>query len=270
MSILDDFKLDGKVAIVTGAGRGIGQATAVAFAEGGAKVVVADLDADPANETLELVKKAGSDGVVVTGNVASKDDCANMVKTAVDKLGGLDVMCNIAGITRDAMLHKMDEDAWNFVIDINLKGTFFCSQAAVAAMRELAKAEGDKKNSRKIINTASIAGLQGNKGQANYSAAKAGIVGMTKSIAKEGLMFNIQANVVAPGWVDTRLTAEKQQGQTIGIPGQDRQQTLMFMQVMGIRTGKPIDLARVFYFLACPASDYLTAQCLNVSGGLLT
>lgn len=269
MSILDDYKLEGKVAVVTGAGRGIGQALAVAYAEGGAKVVISDLDADPANETLELVRKAGSDGIVVTGNVAKKDDVTNMVKTAVDKLGGLDVMANIAGITRDAMLHKMDEDSWDFIIDVNMKGTFFCCQAAMAAMRDLAKAEKSK-ISRKIINTSSVAGLYGNKGQANYSAAKAGIIGMTKSVAKEGLMFNIQANVVAPGWVETRLTEEKKEGQNIGIPGSDRQQTLMFMQVMGIRTGKPIDLARVFYFLSCPSADYVTGQCINVSGGLYT
>lgn len=269
MSILDDYKLEGKVAIVTGAGRGIGQSVAVAYAEGGAKVIVADLDPEPANETLELVRKAGSDGVVAICNVAKKEDVHNMVKTALDKYNSVDVMANIAGITRDGMIHKMDEDTWDFIVDVNMKGSFYCCQAAMAAMRDLAKAEKNK-NSRKIICTSSVAGIYGNKGQANYSAAKAGIIGMTKSVAKEGLMFNIQANVVAPGWVDTRLTAEKKEGQNIGIPGSDRQQTLMFMTVMGIRTGKPIDLARVFYFLSCPASDYVTGQCINVSGGLYT
>jgi len=270
MSILDDYKLEGKVAIVTGAGRGIGQAVAVAYAEGGAKVVISDLDEEPANETLELVKKAGSDGLVVTGNVAKKDDVSNLVKSAVDKVGGLDIMANIAGITRDGMLHKMPEESWDFIINVNLKGTFFCCQAGIAAMREIAKKEGDKKKARKIINTSSVAGLYGNKGQTNYSAAKAGIVGMTKSVAKEGQMFNIQANAIAPGFVETRLTAAKEEGSNIGIPQSDRQQTMMYMQVMGIRTAQPIDLARVYYFLATDGSNYVTGQCLNVSGGLYT
>lgn len=270
MSILDDVRLDGKVAIVTGAGRGIGQAVAVAYAEGGAKVVIADLDAEPANETLELVKKAGSEGMVVTGNVAKKDDVATLVKTTLDTYGGLDIMANVAGITRDGMTHKMDEDTWNFVIDINLKGTFFCCQAALAAMRDLAKAEGKDKKARKIINTSSIAGLYGNAGQPNYSAAKMGVVGLTKTVALEGLQSNVQCNVIAPGFVETRLTDVKKEGEIIGIPQQNRQQTLMYMGFMGIRTGKPIDLARVYYFLATPLCNYVTGECINTSGGLKT
>jgi 3-oxoacyl-[acyl-carrier protein] reductase len=270
MAILDDFKLDGKVAIVTGAGRGIGQAVAVAYAEGGAKVVVNDLDAAPANETLELVKKAGSDGIVVTGNVTKKDDITNLVKSAVDKFGGLDIMANIAGITRDGMLHKMPEETWDFIINVNLKGTFLCCQAAMGAMRDLAKADGAIKRSRKIVNCSSVAGLYGNKGQANYSAAKSGIVGLTKTVAIEGLMSNVQCNCVAPGWVDTRLTQKKDDGGEIGIPDKDRQQSLMYMNFMGIRMGVPIDLARVVYFLSTSGSDYLTGVTINVSGGLKT
>lgn len=270
MAILDDFKLDGRVAIVTGAGRGIGQAVAVALAEGGAKVVVNDLDADPANETLELVKKAGSDGIAITGNVMKKDDVFNVVKAAIDKFGSLEVMANIAGITRDGMLHKMPEDTWDFIIDVNLKGTFLCCQAAMNAMRDLAKAEGKNRKSRKIVNTSSVAGLYGNKGQANYSAAKAGIVGMTKTVAIEGIINNVQCNCVAPGWVDTRLTQKKAEGADIGIPDADRQQSLMYMNFMGIRMGAPIDLARVVYFLSTPAADYITGVTINVSGGLKT
>ncbi len=270
MAIIDDFKLDGKVAIVTGSGRGIGQAVAVAYAEGGAKVVINDLEAEPANETLELVKKAGSDGIVVTGNVCKKDDVFNVVKTAVDKFGTLDIMANIAGITRDGMLHKLPEETWDFIIDVNLKGTFFCCQAAMAAMRDFAKADGKDKKSRKIVNCSSVAGLYGNKGQANYSAAKAGIVGLTKTVAIEGTINNIQCNCVAPGWVDTRLTQEKKEGQDVGIPGQDRQQTLMYMNFMGIRMGNPTDIARVVYFLSTSGSDYLTGVTINVSGGLKT
>ncbi len=270
MSIIDDFKLDGKVAIVTGAGRGIGQAVAVAYAEGGAKVLVNDLDANVAEETLALVRKAGSDGIIVAGNVMNKSDVENTVRAALDKLGGLDIMANIAGITRDGMLHKMPEETWDFIIDVNLKGTFFCCQAAMAAMRDLAKADGKVKKSRKIINTSSVAGIYGNKGQANYSAAKAGIIGMTKTVAIEGLMSNVQCNCVAPGWIDTRLTQKKDEGANIGIPDQDRQQTLMYMNFMGVRMGAPIDIARVVYFLSTSGSDYLTGMTINVSGGLKT
>lgn len=270
MSILDDCKLDGRVAVVTGAGRGIGQQTAVALAEGGARVVVADIDLDPANETVELIKGAGGEAVAVAGNVAVKADVESIVKKALDSYGSLEIMANIAGITRDGMIHKMPEEQWDFILDINLKGTFFCCQAAVSAMRDLAKAEGKEKKARKIINFSSIAGLYGNKGQANYSAAKMGIVGLTKTVAIEGLIFNIQANAIAPGWIDTRLTQEKKEGDKYGIPNQDRQQSLMYMNFMGIRMGVPEDVSRVVYFLSCDLSNYLTGMVLNVSGGLKT
>ncbi|MEW6203454.1 MAG: SDR family NAD(P)-dependent oxidoreductase [bacterium] len=268
MAILDDFKLTGKVAVVTGAGRGIGQTVAQSLAEGGAKVVLNDLEEGPANESLKIIRDIGGEAVVCTGNVAKKSDVEKAVKTAVDTFGGLDIMANIAGITRDAMAHKMTEEEWDFIINVNLKGTFFCCQAALTAMRELAKKQGDNPPHRKIVNTASIAGLYGNKGQANYSAAKAGIVGLTKTIAAEGLMFNIDVNCVAPGWVDTRLTAEKKEGEILGIPQKDRQMSMMYMQAMNIKAGRPIDIARIVYFLCCDASNYLTGQTLNISGGL--
>ncbi|MEW5945327.1 MAG: SDR family NAD(P)-dependent oxidoreductase [bacterium] len=268
MAILDDFRIDGRVAIVTGAGRGIGQGVAKVYGEAKAKVVVADLDEGPAKETLEMVKAAGGEGVVVTGDVSKKADVEKIVKTALDTYGGLDIMANIAGITRDGMAHKMTEDMWDFIIGVNLKGTFFCCQAALNAMRDLAKKEGKEPKSRKIVNISSIAGLYGNKGQANYSAAKSGIIGLTKTMAIEGLMFRIGCNCVAPGWVDTRLTREKKEGEVIGIPAQDRQMSLMFMNAMNIRIGVPLDLARVVYFLSCDASDYVVGQTINVSGGL--
>lgn len=270
MSILDDVKLDGKVAIVTGAGRGIGQETALALAEGGARVVVGDIDMDPANETVEKIKAIGGQAVAVAGNVTAKADVDALIKAALDNFGSLEIMANVAGITRDGMIHKMSEEQWQFIIDVNLKGTYLCCQGAVGAMRDLAKAEGDKKKARKIINFSSVAGLYGNKGQANYSAAKAGIVGLTKTVAIEGLIFNIQCNAVAPGWIDTRLTAAKKEGDKFGIPDKDRQQTLMYMNFMGIRAGVPQDISRVVYFLSCDLSNYFTGMCLNVSGGLKT
>lgn len=270
MSILDDCKLDGKVAIVTGAGRGIGQDTAKALAEGGARVVVADIDINPANETVELIKGIGGDAIAVAGDVSKKADVDGIVKAAMDKYGSLEIMANVAGITKDGMLHKMPEEQWDFIMNINLKGTFFCCQSGFSVMRDLAKNEGKNKKARKIVNFSSVAGIYGNKGQANYSAAKAGIIGLTKTVAIEGVMFNIQCNVVAPGWIDTRLTREKKEGEAIGIPSQDRQQTLMYMNFMGIRMGVPEDIARVVYFLSSDLSNYFTGMCMNVSGGLRT
>ena len=270
MSILDDCKLDGKVAIVTGGGRGIGQEVCKTLAAGGARIVVADVDVEPANQTVEILKGMGVEAVAVAGNVAVKADVENIVKTAMDKFGSLEIMANVAGITRDGMLHKMPEEQWDFIIDVNLKGTFFCCQAATGVMRDLAKAEGKNKKARKIVNFSSIAGLYGNKGQANYSAAKMGIVGLTKTVAIEGLIFNIQCNAIAPGWIDTRLTQEKKEGDKYGIPSQDRQQSLMYMNFMGIRMGVPEDVARVLYFLSCDLSNYVTGMVINVSGGLKT
>lgn len=267
MAILDDLKLDGKIALVTGGGRGIGQAVAVAYAEGGAKVLVCDIDEEPAKETLELVKKAGSDGDVAVGNVMKKAEVEAMVKKAVDGMGGLDIMANVAGITRDGMAHKMSEEDWDFIIDINLKGTFLCCQAGLNAMRTIAKGEGKEAPARKIVNVSSVAGLYGNKGQANYSAAKSGIIGLTKTIATEGTMFNIQCNCVAPGFVDTRLTREKKEGSNMGIPAQDRQMALMYMNAMGVKVAEPKDLAGVIYLLSTNAGNYMTGQTLNVSGG---
>lgn len=267
MSVVDDLKLTGKVALVTGGGRGIGQAVAKMYAEGGAKVLVCDIDEAPANETLEIIKGLGGEGAICTGSVAKKEDVEKMVKTALDKLGGLDAMACVAGITRDGMAHKMSLEDWDFILDVNLKGTFLCNQAALGAMRDQAKAEGKQPNPRRIVNVSSVAGLFGNKGQANYSSAKAGIIGLTKTIATEGLMFNVGVNCVAPGFIDTRLTKEKKDGTNIGIPAQDRQMAMMYMNAMGIKIGAPEDIARIVYFLSTPACGYMTGQTLNVSGG---
>ena len=255
MSILDDVKLDGKVAIVTGAGRGIGQASAKALAEGGARIVVADIDADPANETVATLKGMGAEAVAVTGNVSVKADVEKIVKTAMDTYGSLEIMANVAGITRDGMLHKLPEDQWDFVININLKGTFLCCQAAVNVMRDIAKAEGKTKKARKIINFSSVAGIYGNKGQTNYSAAKAGIIGATKALALELASRGITVNCVAPGLIETDMVSKEMiEGSLNLIPMR--------------RPGTADEVAGLVSYLMSDEAGYVTRQVVSINGGL--
>lgn len=266
--------LEGKVAIITGAGRGIGQATAELYAEHGANIVIADIDADPANETLKLVEAKGARGAVVTGNICEADDCKKIISAGMDLGGGqVDILANIAGITRDTVIHKMTEKEWDFVIDVNLKGTFNMVQAASAAMRDPAKAEGGAPRARSIINVSSTSGVKGNAGQINYAAAKAGINGMTRTVAKEWARFNIRCNSIAPGFIETRLTAAPTEDGKLGIPDQQRQMIEMLYSQTGLQRaegmGKPIDIANVALFLASDLSAYMSGQVLTVAGAMI-
>ena len=191
-------RLEGKVAIVTGGGRGIGRAVCLAYAREGADVVVNYASKDqPAQEVVEMIKKAGRRGVAVKGNVAVKSDVDRIIQTAIDQFGKIDILVNNAGVSKPNMLYKMTEDQWNEVIDIHLKGPFLCIQAASKHMME--------QKSGKIINITSSAGLWGTKGQINYSAAKGGIVALTKSAARELAGYGITVNVVQPGYVSTEM-----------------------------------------------------------------
>lgn len=262
--------LDGKVAVITGAGRGIGQATAVLFAEEGAVVVINDIDEEPAKETLRMVEEKGGKGVVCVADVSNRKECDRLMATAAELgNGSIDILANIAGITRDAVIHKMPEEWWDLVINVNLKGTFNCIQAVSPYMRDVAKREKEKGivKHRKIINTSSTAALRGNPGQINYVAAKEGIIGITKVVAREWGPFYINCNCVAPGFTETRLTAPKKEGDILGVPPEQREATIKMIPFG--RPAQPIDIAKVFLFFASHLSDYVTGQVINVSGGLV-
>ena len=264
-------RLEGKVAVVTGAGRGIGRATALRFAQEGAAVVINDVDPDPGEETAQLVKEAGGQAAVSTDNTVNLDEAGQMMERAAGQFGKIDIVVNNAGITRDKTFHNMDDDIWNFVLDVNLKTAFHTSLAAMPYLREPAKKERQERGQpayhRKITFTTSTAFLTGNAGQANYTAAKGAIVGLTRTLARELGPFQINVNAVAPGFIETRLTQAKQEGEDLGIPEQIRQMALMMIG-LGYY-GQPEDVARAHLFLASPEADYISGAVLPVAGALL-
>lgn len=263
--------LDGRVAVVTGAGRGIGRAIAELFVSEGARVLLNDVDEAPLAEA-----KASCDAIaeghahVSIGSVTDASYTDALMQQAVDDFGSLDILINNAGITRDHVIHRMTDDEWNFVIDVNLGGTFRCIRSAAPHMRDVAKAElnehGEVSHARKIVNLFSTAAIRGNPGQANYTAAKMGNVGLTRTVAQEWGRFRICVNAVAPGFTETRLTAAKQAGSELGIPEASRKASLA--KIPFGRFGQPEDVARAVLFFASPLSDYVTGQEINVSGGL--
>lgn len=265
--------LEGKVAVVTGAGRGIGRAIALRLAGDGAKVVINDLDPQPAAEVEKAIREAGSEAIVAAGSVADPAVVAAMMEKAHAQWGRLDILVNNAGLTRDAMIHRMTDQQYNLVHDVILRGAFNCIRAASPYMRDAAREE--KKNgvlqNRKIVNIASIAGVNGAVGNANYAAAKAGLIGLTKAIAKEWAGFRVNCNAVAPGIIDTRMTAARsaegmKDPQALGIPSEVRDKIVKQMP-MG-RIGTPEDVAAVVEFLASPGSDFMTGQVLVIDGGV--
>jgi 3-oxoacyl-[acyl-carrier protein] reductase len=272
-----DKMLKDRIAIVTGSGRGIGRATAMLFAQEGAKVVVSDIDTAPAEETVADIKKAGGDAVAYVGDATAAGFAEGIVKTALDSWGGLHIIVNNAGYTWDGMVHKMDDKQWDAMLNLHLKAPFQILRAAAPYIRETAKKEMDEGKSiaRKIINVSSQVGLMGNAGQANYSAAKAGVLGLTMSIAKEWGRFNVQANVLAFGWVETRLTASKEknadkivrEGKDIAIGVPEAQRNILKMTIPMGRPGTPEEAASVMLFLASPLSNYVSGQTILMSGG---
>jgi 3-oxoacyl-[acyl-carrier protein] reductase len=260
-----------RVALVTGAGRGIGQAIAQLFVEEGACVIVNDLEPDVAAQTVTLCEQIRPDSAQASiGSVADAAYTAKLMKSAVDRFGKLDILINNAGMTRDAMAHRMSSEDWQSVIDVNLTGTFNCIRAATPYLRDVAKAEleetGQVSYHRKIVNFYSTAAINGNIGQLNYVAAKMGNLGISRTLAREWARFRINVNTVAPGFTDTRLTQAKEQGDgTLGIPNAQRQRF-----IDNLPFGQPasaMDVARVVLFFASPLSDWVTGQELNTSGG---
>jgi len=268
--------LDGKVAIITGSGRGIGRATALMFAREGAKVVVSDIDPQPAQETVADIIKGGGEAVSHVGDATSPAFADSIVKAAIDKWGALHIIVNNAGYTWDALIHKMTDEQWDAILDLHLKAPFRIIRAAAPYFREASekeKAEG-KSVARKIVNVSSAAGIGGNVGQANYASAKAGLVGLTKTMSKEWARYNVQANVVAFGFIDTRLTQEKEKGISVeaagkkiavGVP-QAQRDSFFKMIPMG-RPGTPEEAASAILFFASPLSNYVSGQALVVGGG---
>ena len=267
--------LKDKVAVITGAGRGIGRATAILFAKEGAKLLLTDIDREPLNETVSMVKKSGINVICITGDVTKEFDVQNVMKKAAELGGGsIDVLCNIAGITRDKIIQKMTLEDWNFILNINLTGTFNCIKAAEPYMREVAKkeqAQTGKIKTRSIINISSTSGTGGNPGQINYSASKAGVIGITKTVAKEWARYNIRCNAIATGVIETRLTQAKKEGEEFGMPEKQKEMLSNLQKETGLarEPGQPEDVAKVILFFASDLSSYVTGQVLTVAGGVI-
>jgi 3-oxoacyl-[acyl-carrier protein] reductase len=265
--------LDGKSAIVTGSARGIGRAVAELLSDNGAQVLVNDLDGDVAEQAAQEIK---GETTVFAGDLTKADIPDQLVQKAVDDFGKIDIIVNNAGYTWDGPIHKMGDEQFQAMLDIHTIVPFRIMRAAAPHLREPAKRERDAGEEvfRKIVNVSSISGTFGNAGQANYSAAKAGLVGLTKTVAKEWGQFKINVNAVAFGFVETRLTASKEEAGSftkdgeeikLGIPEQLRQMAAMIIPLG--RPAQPEEAAGPVFFLCGPYSNYVHGQVLNVTGG---
>ena len=244
------MELAGKVALVTGAAQGIGRAIALLLAKQGADLVISDINLEKAQETAREIEEMGRRALAIKVNVADLSEVEGMVETILQQFGRIDILVNNAGITRDRLILRMTEEDWDAVLDVNLKGTFNCTKAVIRHMA--------KQKSGKIVSIASVSGEMGNPGQANYAASKAGVIGFTKTIAREFAARGINVNAIAPGFIQTAMTD--------AIPEKSRE-TLMQMIPME-RLGTPEDVAQAVLFLVSESSSYITGQVLNVNGGI--
>ncbi|MCV7215740.1 SDR family oxidoreductase [Mycobacterium crocinum] len=271
-------KLPGKVAVISGSGRGIGREIALKLAAEGASVVVNDLDADPATETVTAIEAAGGRAVACVGSVTDENFGERFVQTAMDAFGGLDIIVNNAGYTWDSVIQKMTDEQWDAILDVHLKAPFHILRAAQPVISQLVKGateSGQPVGCRKVVNISSLAGVGGNAGQANYAAAKAGVIGLTKALAKEWGRYNVTVNSVAFGLIKTRLTETPADGDgTITVRGQEIKvgvnPGLLATMEQAIplgRAGTPAEAAGAVYLLCTPESDYISAQTLVCGGG---
>jgi 3-oxoacyl-[acyl-carrier protein] reductase len=270
--------LDKKVAIVSGSGRGIGREIALKLASEGARVVVNDLDAEPAKKTVADIEALGGQATACVGSVTDADFGDRFVHTAVDRFGGLDIIVNNAGYTWDSVIQKMTDDQWDAILDVHLKAPFRIlrsAQPVIAGLAKHALQAGDPVPCRKVVNISSIAGLGGNAGQANYAAAKAGITGLTKTLAKEWGRYNVTVNTVAFGLIKTRLTETPAGGDgKIDVAGReikvgvnpDLLSAMERMIPLG-RGGTPVEAAGSVYLFCIPESNYVSGQTLVCGGG---
>jgi 3-oxoacyl-[acyl-carrier protein] reductase len=268
--------LEGKVAIITGSGRGIGRAAAMMFAQEGASVVVSDIDAEPAEETAAGINNSGGRAVAYVGDATAPEFAEGIVKAAGDEWGAVHIVVNNAGYTWDKMIHNMTDEIWDAMLDLHLRAPFRIIRAVAPYFRDAAKKEQAEGMvvARKIINISSVSGTRGGMGQANYSSAKSGILGLTRTMSKEWGRFNVQVNAIAYGWIDTRLTKAKETAEilqrhgkevAVGIPAA-RQDALRQVNPLG-RPGTVDEAAGAILFLASPLSDYVSGQVIEVTGG---
>jgi 3-oxoacyl-[acyl-carrier protein] reductase len=243
-------ELLGKVALVTGAAQGIGKAIALLLARHGADVVVSDINLEKAQETANEIQESGKRSLAAKVNVADLKDVEKMVETIVGQFGRIDILVNNAGITRDRLILRMTEEDWDAVLDVNLKGTFNCTKAVIRYM--------SKQKSGKIVSIASVTGEMGNPGQANYGASKAGVIGFTKTIAREFAARGINVNAIAPGYIQTAMTD--------AVPEKAKEELKRMIPME--RLGQPQDVAQAVLFLVSENSSYITGQVLNVNGGI--
>jgi 3-oxoacyl-[acyl-carrier protein] reductase len=269
-------KLVGRTALVTGAGRGIGQSVAMKLAADGAAVVVNDLDVEPAEQTVRQIVAAGGKAVAVAGSVADAGFAERFVGTAVEAFGGIDIIVNNAGFTWDNVIQKMSDEQWEAILAVHLTGPFRILRAAQPIIKEAFAADqaAGRTHSRKVVNISSLSGLFGTAGQSNYSAAKAGVEGLTRTLAKEWGRLNTTVNAVAFGLISTRLTSATDSGATIDVEGREIKVGVnprlleQFKAVIPLgRAGTPEDAAGAVYLLCIPESDYVSGQTLLCAGG---
>lgn len=271
-------KLAGKVGIVSGSGRGIGRALALKLAAEGARVVVNDLDEAPAAEVVETIKAAGGQAIACVGSVTSDGFAERFVGAAMETWGGLDIIVNNAGYTWDGVIQKMSDEQFQTMLDVHLIAPFRILRAAAEPIRLLAKKEAEEGREvfRKVVNISSMAGTNGNAGQANYASAKAGLVGLTKTLAKEWGRYKVDVNCVAYGFIETRLTQSfEREDSRVSIDGRDfrvgvpetTRHAVPRMAPLG-RPGTPEEAAGAVYLFCIPESDYISGEVILVGGGL--
>ena len=270
-------KLTGKAAYVTGSGRGIGRAVALKLASEGANVVVNDLDREPADEVVETITAAGGNAVAAVGSVTEDGFAEQFINTGIDAYGGVDIIVNNAGYTWDSMIHKMSDEQFDAMIDVHLKAPFRILRAASAFIRNAAAEEAAEEREviRKVVNISSVAGTGGNIGQANYSSAKSGVIGLTKTLAKEWGRLKVNVNCVAFGFIATRLTEATDEKKSVTVDGNEValgipskvHQGFTRMIPMG-RPGTVEEAAGGVYLFCVPESDYVSGQTVIVGGGV--
>lgn len=244
--------LEGRVAVVTGGSRGIGRAIALGLSAQGAKVVIGARNPEAAQQVVAEIEAAGAEGIAVAADISREAEADGLIQTGLKRFGRLDILVNNAGITKDGLLIRMKEEDWDAVLDINLKGAFFTTRAA---LRPMLRAQ-----SGRIVNISSVAGTMGIPGQANYSASKAGLIGFTKAVAKEVASRSITVNAVAPGFIETEMTA---------VLSEDRKKSYLGQIPMG-RFGAAEEVAALVSFLVSEAASYITGQVITIDGGLRT